>query len=391
VSVETVWRWIDENAPRLDAEEVALDAAHGRVPAAPPRAAADVPAMSRAVEGGYAVRAEETIGAGPYNPVSCPVVAAGDGLLPRGAVARTGSAGQLPRGADAILPHEAVESEGAGRISILAPIAVGDRVVKAASEFRAGELLWAGERCDPLRPAEVGLLSAAAITRVAVVRQPRTRILIAAGAGAGEHLGLMLHALVERDGGAVIGPARLDELPARAAEIVDGADVVLIVRAVERPLAPIDALVDRDAGLAVRGVAIEPGRETCLARLGDPIIALLPDLPAACFWSYELVAARAVRSKGGRNPGFPFAARRFRTTRKIASALGVTEVVPVRLDPADPGAVVPFPDGPAPRLRNAAAADGFALVPATSEGCAAGSEVVVWLFDPCGQDSAGHA
>ena len=169
-----------------------------------------------------------------------------------------------------------------------------------------------------------------------------------------------------------------------------GADVVLIVRAIERPLAPVDAVIDRDALLAIRGVAIAPGRETCLARLDDTIIALLPDLPAACFWSYELVAARAVRCRGGRDPGFPFVAQRLRTTRKIASALGVTEVVPVRLDASDPGAVVPCPDGPAPRLRNAASAAGFALVPATSEGCPAGSELLVWRFGPFAESVSDH-
>ena len=137
-----------------------------------------------------------------------------------------------------------------------------------------------------------------------------------------------------------------------------------------------------DAETAIRGVAIEPGRETCLARLGDAIIALLPALPAACFWSYELVAGRALRCRGGRDPDFPFLSRRLRTTRKIASPLGLTEVVPVRLDPAEPGAVIPCPNDPSPRLRDAAAADGFVLVPAASEGSPAGSELLVWLFGP---------
>jgi molybdopterin biosynthesis enzyme len=154
-------------------------------------------------------------------------------------------------------------------------------------------------------------------------------------------------------------------------ELVTGADVVVMVGTIES-----------DLEVAIRGVAIEPGRTTCLARLGDTIIALLPSLPAACFWSYELVAGRAIRCRGGRDPGLPFVSRRFRTTRKIASALGMTEVVPVRIDAEDPGAVVPCPNGPTARLRNAAAADGFALVPAASEGLPPGSELEVWLFGP---------
>ena len=104
--------------------------------------------------------------------------------------------------------------------------------------------------------------------------------------------------------------ARLERKQARVAAVVAGTDIVIIARAVEgRPGEGIDAIVAGDAEMAIRGVAIEPGRETCLARLGDAIIALLPDLPAACFWSYELVAGRALRCRGGRDPGFPFVSR----------------------------------------------------------------------------------
>jgi molybdopterin biosynthesis enzyme len=242
--------------------------------------------------------------------------------------------------------------------------------VIAASELRAGAALWPAEsRRQPLRPAEIGLLSAAGILRVPLVRRPRTRILIAGTSGAPQVLGPMLQVLVERDGGAVVELKH--QAQAGSPDLATGADVVVMVGGIESSFE-----------IAIRGVAIEPGRETCLARLGDTIIALLPHLPAACFWSYELVAGGVIRRRGGRSLGLPFVSRRFRTTRKIASALGVTEVVPVRIDAADPGAIIPCPNGPSPRLRNAASADGFALIPPTSEGSPAGSELEVWLFGP---------
>jgi molybdopterin molybdotransferase len=370
MQLENVWRWIEENAQQLDAEKVDHQKAHGRVPAASLRAASDVPATPCAVEAGYAVRAEETLGAAPYNTLPFSIAQVGDGALPRGTVARIGAGQPLPAGADALLPSDAVELEADGRISILTPLAEGEGAVMAASELRAGDALWPAEsRRQPLRPAEIGLLSAAGILRVPVVRRPRTRILIAARSDASDGLGPMLQALVERDGGVVVDLKH--QAKANSPDLVTGADVVVAVGDIERNLE-----------VAIRGVAIEPGRETCLARLGDTIIALLPSLPAACFWSYELVAGRAIRCKGGRDPGLPFVPRRFRTTRKIASALGVTEVVPVRIDAADPGAVVPCPNGPTPRLRNAASADGFALIPAASEGLPPGSELEVWLFGP---------
>jgi molybdopterin molybdotransferase len=370
MQLENVWRWIEENAQQLDAEKVDHQKAHGRVPAASLRAASDVPATPCAVEAGYAVRAEETLGAAPYNTLPFSIAQVGDGALPRGTVARIGAGQPLPAGADALLPSDAVELEADGRISILTPLAEGEGAVMAASELRAGDALWPAEsRRQPLRPAEIGLLSAAGILRVPVVRRPRTRILIAARSDASDGLGPMLQSLVERDGGVVVDLKH--QAKANSPDLVTGADVVVAVGDIERNLE-----------VAIRGVAIEPGRETCLARLGGTIIALLPSLPAACFWSYELVAGRAIRCKGGRDPGLPFVPRRFRTTRKIASALGVTEVVPVRIDAADPGAVVPCPNGPTPRLRNAASADGFALIPAASEGLPPGSELEVWLFGP---------
>ena len=151
VPLETAWRWIDENAPRLDAESVALEAAHGRIPLDPPRAASDVPATSCAVEDGYAVSAEATVGAAPYNPLSCPIAEVSDGALPRGMVARVGAGQPLPAGANAVVPCDAVEPESDGRISVLAAVAAGAGVMMAASELRAGEPLWPAGRRRPLR------------------------------------------------------------------------------------------------------------------------------------------------------------------------------------------------------------------------------------------------
>jgi molybdopterin biosynthesis enzyme len=239
----------------------------------------------------------------------------------------------------------------------------------AASELRAGEPLGRVDgRRQPLRAAEIGLLAAAGVRRVPVVRRPRTRILIG---GVADALGPMLEALVARDGGTVTSVDRLDRRQASAADLARGADVVLIA-----------GNVADGPETEIQGVAIEPGRETCLGRVNSTIIALLPGLPAACFWAYELVAGRAVRCRGGRDPGLPYASRRLHTRRKIVSTLGVTEVVPVRLDSEDAAAVLPLPGGRSPRLRTAAEADGFTLVPATSEGFAAGSMVTVWLFEP---------
>jgi molybdopterin molybdotransferase len=391
VVLEAVWRWIEANAPRLDVEEVSLAAAQGRVPARAIVAGADVPATNCAIEDGYAVRAEETIGAAPYNPLSCPVAEAGRGPLPRGMVARIAAGQPLPAKADAVLASELVEPEADDRISVLAPLAEGDGVAMAASELRAGDPLWEEGRRQPLRPAEIGLLAAAGVLRVPVVRRPRTRILVPGAPCAPDVLGPMLRALAERDGGAVAEPDHLDRRQASAAGLIAGSDLVLIAGGIEGgPDAWVGGVLLGGVETAIRGVAIEPGRETCLARRDGTVIVSLPGLPAACFWAYELVAGRVVRSLGGRDPGMPYPLRRFRTTRKIVSTLGFAEAVPVRFDVADEAAVVPLPGGRSPRLSTAAQADGLTLVAAASEGCAAGSVVPVWLFESGAGRDADH-
>ena len=41
VRLEAAWRWIEENSERIDAEEVDLEAACGRIPVGLPRALSD--------------------------------------------------------------------------------------------------------------------------------------------------------------------------------------------------------------------------------------------------------------------------------------------------------------------------------------------------------------
>ena len=373
VALEAAWRWIDANALQLEAEEVDLAAAAGRMPASAPLASADLPATACALEDGYAIRAEETVGAAPYNPLPFLVAELADHPIPPGTVVRVETGQSLPDGTDAVLPDDAVEPEGDCRIGVLTTVTEGENVMSAGSELRAGEALWPVEgRGRPLRPAHIGLLGAAGVRRLPVVRHPRARILTT---GIAKSLTPMLRALVERDGGIVSGDRRGEGAP----DLVAGADLVLVAGSIA------DGLETE-----IPSVAIEPGRETSLGRVDGTLVALLPRLPAACFWAYELLAGRAVRQMGGRAAGLPYGSRRLRTTRKIVSALGFAEVVAVRLDPEDVAVISPLPGGRAPRLRTAAEADGFTLVPAASEGCAAGSEITVWLFEPGAAWAAGR-
>src|ERR671928_810709 len=167
-------------ARRTAVETVALDAAHGRVPAEPVPAPHDLPGFARSTVDGYAVRAADTYGASEGLPSyldvagavamgRAPEVAVGPGVavaIPTGGV--------LPPGADAVVMVEHTQEAMAGTIEVVRPAAPGDGMVRADEDARAGaELVPAGR---PLRAQDLGLLAAAGVTSVRVHARPRVAV-----------------------------------------------------------------------------------------------------------------------------------------------------------------------------------------------------------------------
>ena len=69
VSVEKATSWVDGHSTKLTAEEIDVSEASGRVLADPMEAASAIPPADRASSDGYAVRSDDTVGAGDYNPL----------------------------------------------------------------------------------------------------------------------------------------------------------------------------------------------------------------------------------------------------------------------------------------------------------------------------------
>src|SRR3954463_16335140 len=93
-------------------ETVALEDAHGRVPAEPLRAPHDLPGFARSTVDGYAVRAADTYGASEGLPSYLEVSGGVAMGRPPGAVVAPGTAvamptgGLIPEGADAVVMVE---------------------------------------------------------------------------------------------------------------------------------------------------------------------------------------------------------------------------------------------------------------------------------------------
>lgn len=393
--VEEAVAWVDAHAMRLEPEAVEQEAACGRVLAADVIAPIDVPAFDRSAMDGYALRGEETVGAGDYNPLSFRIVGESlpgrpfDGVLQPGTAVRIMTGAPLPQGADAVLPAEYAR-ESAGLVEATATVSPGKHVGRVGEDVRAGAQVLASSR--RLRPQDVGVLASLGFAQVEVVRRPRVRLLITGNelVRPGEPRGpyqiyeansAMLRGLVEREGGLLESLRYLadDREAIRSGLGEAGADVILVsggssVGAEDH--AP--TLLGELGELAIHGIAMRPSSPAGMGTVGGTLVFLLPGNPVSCLCAYDFFAGRAIRLLGGRGADWPYASRELKVAKKIVSAIGRVDYCRVRIvgDEVEPLAV-----SGASILSSTVRADGFVIVPAEREGYAPGATVRVCYYD----------
>ena len=154
----------ESSAPIERVERVPLVEGAGRVLAEAVAAAADVPPFDRAAMDGFAVIAEDTFGAGRYDPkVLRPIETVFTGQVPtkrlsRGECIEIATGAPLPDGADAVVMVEETERTGDGQIRVLTPVYPRQHVGRRGADIAAGQtVLSVG---DHLNPSRIGALAA---------------------------------------------------------------------------------------------------------------------------------------------------------------------------------------------------------------------------------------
>jgi molybdopterin molybdotransferase len=394
-TVAAALAWLDSQTAPLTSEPVPLRVAAGRVLAKAVVSGVDVPGFDRATMDGYAVVADSTEGATPYNRVPLHVV--GDalpaspftGALARGQAVRIMTGAPVPHGADAVLPAEFVEIDTASpTVSAVAGVPPGKNIGRRGEDVASGAVVLEPGRL--LRPQDVGLVSSIGVCDVIVVRRPRVRLAITGnellpagskpqGFRITDANGPMLAALAERDGAVVDFPGiiRDDAESIRKALHAD-ADVVIVSGGSSvgiEDLAP--TLLAAEGELAVHGIAMRPSSPTGMGRLGSRLVFLIPGNPVSALCAYDFFAGRAIRARGGRPVTWPYRTVRGTLARKISSPIGRLDYARVRVA----GDVVePLSVSGASVLSSTTRADGFVVVDDDSEGYPAGAEVDVWLY-----------
>lgn len=369
-----VQAWIDERCRELDGERVATRSSRLRVLKRELHSPADVPEASLAACDGFAISAAASAGASAYSPL--PFVPGPDGPPGMAAAVPVESGAPMPGGADAVVPAEDCDVTGAF-IEVTRAVAAGENVRGAGTEARAGDVIAAGGR--RLRAADLALFSLAGIDAVEVVRRPR--VLIACVAPQGEdHDSAMIEALVGDNGGTVGALHHCDRRRGALEESLTTSEADLTIVVGGTGAGDNDFVVDALAAVgevAMHGIALRPGESAALGLAGGRPVIALPGIPLACMVAADFLVARAVRRLAGLGGDWPYPCRQGMLARKISSRLGRVEVARVVMndDSVEPVAVADEVT-----LATAVRADGFVVVPSSSEGFAPGTEVTVHLY-----------
>jgi molybdopterin molybdotransferase len=396
IPLEDALATILETAIPIDrTERISLRAADGRVLASAPAAAMDVPPFDRAAMDGYAVRAEDTFGAGKYEPRILRVIEkVYTGQLPTRTVAtgectEIATGAPMPHGADAVVMVEETERvAGSDDVRVFTPVYPRQHVGRRAADIAAGQpVLTAGE---VLNPSRIGALAAVGVLDVEVYARPRIAILSTGNeiVEPGRPLGpgqiydinrFTLTSIIEAHGGTAVPLPTAEDTIEALSKAIDTAlqeDVLVFSGGSsvgERDLI-LDVLLQRGEVL-FHGVAVKPGKPTVFGHVGGTPVLGMPGYPTSCLSNGYLLLVPMLR-KMARLPAHRAQTTRVPLARRVVSTTGRHQFYTVRI--VDGAAVPAFKASG--DITSMAHADGYIEIPAHVDIVEAGETVEVKLF-----------
>lgn len=311
VSVDEARKTVLDRTPVLEAEEIALADAFGRVLADDVRSEENIPPFAASRVDGYAVVAADE---SPTRVVLAEITAGrvGEVVVRPGVAARIMTGAPLPPGADAVVMVEDT-SEAGEVVTIRGRVKSGENVHGAGLDLAIGQVaLPAGSY---LGPPEIGLLATLGRVRLPVRRRPRVAIL-----ATGDEL---------VDAGDLPGAGSIRDAnrPSLLAAVAEAGGVPLSLgigrdslveqeRLIRRGLAEADVLVtsggvsvgsrdlikpifERLGEVHVGRVAIKPGKPFTFATAGGSLAFGLPGFPVSTLVTFEVFVRPALRKMQG--------------------------------------------------------------------------------------------
>jgi len=391
VSLEDAKKTVESLQVSHQLETVPLENGHGRICGADIYSRVDIPPFDRASMDGYGVHAEDTYTAREDRPVELSLVGSiTPGRIPelsleRGEAVEIATGAVIPVGVDAVVMVEHTTQHG-GVVRVKRPVAVGENIMSAGSDFMTGELLLeAGEK---LTSREMGVLAAAGVPEV-TVRLVRVGII-----STGDELTpptrelkpgciydvntYSLTGAIEEAGGRPIiygcTPDREDEIRKQILKAVEECDIVLTSGSTSAGSGDVVYKIIREIGeVLVHGVNVKPGKPVVIGVVREKPVIGLPGYPTSALTIFRELVSPLIHRALGLKPG---------QDKQVQARLTVDvrserhQFLPVGLIR---GRAYPILKGSG-AITTLAEADGFIEIPSRVEYLPQGTEVQVTLL-----------
>ena len=308
------------------------------------------PETAISLRDGYAVSADATLDASAYAPVR---------ILN---AARIDVGEPLPPRADAVAPLDIVLTSN-GAIDIIAPLAAGDGVLPASADGDPAHFRrWQERIADSVGAGRANPAPHRRAPQVCILRARAEpdRIFDA--------IQLFLAVAIERCGGIPVDAPAAD----LASAMASGADAVIVIGGTGSGLHDASATMLAAQGhIEIHGMAISPGETAGFGMARQRPVLLLPGRLDSAIAVWLAVGRHLLARLNG--IAIEARGRSAVLARKIASPLGLAEIVPVR---SRDGKAHPIASGYWP-IAAIAETDGWIFIPPDSEGFPEGAQVVI--------------
>jgi molybdenum cofactor synthesis domain-containing protein len=383
-------------------EEIVLLEAFNRVLSEDVVSALDIPPFNRSTMDGYAVRAEDTVGADENQPICLKVVGTisigelSTIALGGGEAAEIVTGAPLPEGADAVVMVEDVQREDSD-LQVFTAVTANENVMKRGSDIKKGQVVL--KRGQVLGSSEIGVLAALGLTSAKVVKLPIVAVLSTGGevTDPGKPLTQgkiydinsysICTAVVESGGKPIYFGASPDDKTALTKMLqtaLVSSDMVITSGGVS--VGPRDytgQVLDSlgKPGVVVSGIAVKPGKPVTIGFVGEKPVFSLPGNPTSALLIYYLLARSMVQRLAGR-PVVNMKMVRAFAGAKMFSAKGRRTFVMVHLEFDTDCRLIaqPVEGGASGAITTLAKADGFVEIPENEQFVDRGQEVAVVLF-----------
>ena len=386
---------------RVGIEEVSFDLAAGRILAEDIVAEMDSPPFNRAAMDGYAVKAEDTLGAAPDKPLvlhrhePCSGSEPESEELPEGEYIPIQTGMPMPRGSNAVLMLE-YGKERDSKLEVFKPVTPGKNVAFKGEDVKRGDIVLNDGRL--LRAADIGLLASIGRRHVKVRKKGAIGILStgdelydpkvngSSGGAIADVNSYILAALMST----IAKPSRMgivsdnyDALKAAIVSCIANCDAILVSGGSSVGKRDFIGDVVADLGeMLFHGVAIRPGEPTGFGIIDEKPIFCLPGYPVSMIAAFELLVRPFLEAMHGLKEAMMrqvFAV----VAKKMPSAVGRTDFVRVRLSHDEHDGeyyVEPIRVSGSGILSSVTSSDGFVIIEENREGIEEGERIVVNLW-----------